>query len=176
MGDLSTHDWQSGHHPESDVGRFILNYGRGHGFSFLRVVEQSGDGISLRGFMGSASRHGGACVFHGISFVVAVARENRTGGLRGPLLRFRSRTFDLRDACLCHIFGSVRNIRPMEKAVDGARCLDLRGRHGFESIKNGIDPARVAVEQSEARQVVHQAEPGHVRAHATFEIGEIVGA
>ena len=54
--------------------------------------------------------------------------------------------------------------------------LDLRGRHGFESIKNGIDPARVAVEQSEARQVVHQAEPRHVRAHATFEIGEVVGA
>src|SRR5579862_1158065 len=52
---------------------------------------------------------------------------------------------------------------------------DLRRSDGEEVVKDGVDALRVAVEESEAGQVMHQAEAGHVGAHAAFEHGVEVG-
>ena len=53
---------------------------------------------------------------------------------------------------------------------------DLLGRDGEKSVEYRVDAFRIAVEQSEAREVVHQAEAGHVGAHAAFEHRIIIRA
>ena len=54
--------------------------------------------------------------------------------------------------------------------------LHALGRDSKKTIEDRVDAVGIAVEEREAREIVHQAEAWHVRAHAGFEHGVEIGA
>src|SRR4029077_16717697 len=54
--------------------------------------------------------------------------------------------------------------------------LNLLRSDGEEAIEDGVDAFGVAIEQGEAREILHQSKAGHVGTHAAFEHRVIVRA
>ena len=52
----------------------------------------------------------------------------------------------------------------------------MRGGDGEETVEHRVDAFRIAVEECEACEIVHEAETRHVGTHAAFEHRVIIGA